>query len=72
MLSEESTSYEIYDFFSTTLVYVGLRKVVEDRIAGLSIPPIINYPFGHMQNMLSLPMGARVRLDADAGVLAMP
>ncbi|MDK3162151.1 LD-carboxypeptidase [Kamptonema cortianum] len=48
------------------------RKVVEDRVAGLGIPTIINYPFGHMQNMLSLPMGARVKLDADAGVLAMP
>jgi muramoyltetrapeptide carboxypeptidase len=45
------------------------RKIVEDRVADLGIPTMVNYPFGHMKQMLSLPLGIRARLDADAGTL---
>ncbi len=45
------------------------RSIVSERIAPLGIPSILNYPFGHMKTMLSLPLGIRARLDANAGTL---
>lgn len=45
------------------------REIVEERLKPLGIPAVVNYPFGHAPNMLSLPMGVRARLDADAGTL---
>lgn len=45
------------------------REIVRDRVAPLGIPTIIDFPFGHMKNMLTLPLGLQVRLDADKGEL---
>ena len=45
------------------------REIVQDRLAPLGKPTIIDFPFGHAKNMLSLPLGVRARLDADAGRL---
>lgn len=45
------------------------KEIVEERLKPLGIPAIVNYPFGHAANMLSLPLGVRARLDADAGTL---
>lgn len=45
------------------------RRIVEDRLGSLGVPVIVNYPFGHMKTMLSVPLGVRARLDADAGTL---
>lgn len=45
------------------------RRIVEDRLGSLGVPTIVNYPFGHMKTMLSVPLGVRARLDADAGTL---
>lgn len=45
------------------------RDIVRERIAPLGIPTIIDLPCGHATNMLSLPLGLKVRLDADAGSL---
>ena len=47
------------------------RRIVEDRLADLNVPTVVNFPFGHMKGMLSLPLGVRVRLDADAGRLTL-
>jgi muramoyltetrapeptide carboxypeptidase len=47
------------------------RSIVEDRIAPLGVPAVVNFPFGHMKTMLSLPMGVRARLDAVAGRLTI-
>ena len=47
------------------------RRIVEDRLAPLNVPTVVNFPIGHMKDMLSLPLGVRVRLDADAGTLAL-
>jgi muramoyltetrapeptide carboxypeptidase len=44
-------------------------EIVEERLRPLGIPTIVNFPFGHAPNMLSLPLGIRARLDADAGTL---
>jgi muramoyltetrapeptide carboxypeptidase len=45
------------------------RDIVRDRLAPLGKPLIIEFPFGHMKQMLTLPLGVRARLDADAGRL---
>lgn len=47
------------------------RKIVEDRLSEISTPTIINFPFGHMKNMLSLPLGVKARLNADQGTLTI-
>lgn len=46
-------------------------RIVEDRLAGLDVPIVMEYPIGHVKNMLSVPLGVRVRLDADAGRLTL-
>ncbi|MBI5707567.1 MAG: LD-carboxypeptidase [Armatimonadetes bacterium] len=48
---------------------LGWRNIVVDRLAGLSIPTVLGFPFGHCRNMLSLPLGIRAELDAGAGAL---
>ncbi len=47
------------------------REIVEDRLGPLGKPMIVEYPFGHNSAMLTLPMGANVELDADAGRLSL-
>jgi muramoyltetrapeptide carboxypeptidase len=45
------------------------REIIRDRIEPLGIPTVVNYPFGHMSQMLTLPLGIHARLDAEAGTL---
>lgn len=45
------------------------RRIIENRIIPLQIPSVINFPFGHMKTMLSLPLGIEAELNADAGTL---
>jgi muramoyltetrapeptide carboxypeptidase len=45
------------------------RAIVADRLKGIKTPAILDYPFGHGANMLSLPLGIRASLDADTGML---
>ncbi|MFZ4506769.1 MAG: S66 peptidase family protein [Fimbriimonas sp.] len=45
------------------------RTIVQDRLGGLGIPLIVDFPFGHAPQMLSLPLGIRALLDAEAGTL---
>ncbi len=45
------------------------QEIILDRIHPLGIPSVMNFPFGHMKTMLSLPFGIRARLDANAGTL---
>lgn len=45
------------------------REIVRERLAPLGIPMIIDYPFGHAAQMLSLPLGIRAELNADEGTL---
>ncbi len=47
------------------------RRIVEDRLGHLNVPTIVNFPFGHMKTMMSLPLGVRVRCDANAGRLSL-
>lgn len=45
------------------------REIVIERLGPLGKPLIINFPFGHMQTMLSLPLGVQARLNADEGTV---
>lgn len=45
------------------------RDIVRERLAPLGKPMVIDFPLGHARNMLTLPLGIRARLDADAGTL---
>jgi muramoyltetrapeptide carboxypeptidase len=45
------------------------RRIVEDRLAPLGVPCVVDFPVGHMKTMLSVPLGVRARLGADAGTL---
>jgi muramoyltetrapeptide carboxypeptidase len=46
-------------------------EVVHDALGGLGIPVATGFPFGHIDDNWTLPMGVRARLDADAGTLAL-
>lgn len=45
------------------------RLIVEERLSRLGVPIITDFPFGHALNMLTLPLGVKVRMDADAGTV---
>jgi muramoyltetrapeptide carboxypeptidase len=45
------------------------KEIVRERIGGLGIPAVLDFPFGHVKNMLTMPLGITARLDADAGTL---
>ncbi|MCH8275171.1 MAG: LD-carboxypeptidase [Armatimonadetes bacterium] len=45
------------------------KEIVAERLGGLGVPTVVNFPFGHHTEMSSLPLGVRARLDADAGIL---
>jgi muramoyltetrapeptide carboxypeptidase len=47
------------------------REVLHDRLGGLGIPVAVGFPFGHVDDNWTLPMGIRAGLDADAGSLAL-
>lgn len=45
------------------------RELVTERFGSLGIPMMLDFPFGHNKNMLSLPLGIHARMDADRGTL---
>jgi muramoyltetrapeptide carboxypeptidase len=45
------------------------REIVKERLAPLGVPTVFHFPFGHIPGLLTLPLGLKVRLDADAGRL---
>lgn len=47
------------------------REVLHDRLGALGVPVAIGFPFGHVDDNWTLPVGVRARLDADAGTLAL-
>ncbi len=50
---------------------ITLDDVWRDYIVPLGKPAITGFPFGHVPNSLTLPLGCLARLDADAGTLAI-
>lgn len=45
------------------------RSIVRERLEPLGAPMVFDYPFGHIDAMLTLPLGVEGTLDADAGIL---
>jgi muramoyltetrapeptide carboxypeptidase len=43
--------------------------VVLDRLTGLDVPVAFGFPFGHIEESWTLPLGVSARLDASAGTL---
>lgn len=46
-----------------------IEEMLDELIAPLGIPAIANVPVGHGKHMATMPLGATVRLDADAKTL---
>ncbi len=53
--------------------YAGftLPQILEQYLAPLGVPAFTGANIGHVRNQLSLPVGARVELDADAGTIRL-
>jgi len=47
------------------------EEVLLDRLGELGIPVAFGFPFGHVPESWTLPLGVRARLDADAGTLEL-
>lgn len=48
-----------------------VQDVLVDRTADLGVPVVCSLPYGHQRRRVVLPIGTRVRLDADAGSLTL-
>jgi muramoyltetrapeptide carboxypeptidase len=48
---------------------LSIEEMLDELVAPLGIPAIANLPVGHGKHMATMPLGARVRLDADAKTL---
>lgn len=46
-------------------------EVIAERLEGLGVPIAAGFPFGHVDDNWTLPLGVRARLDAGAGTLAL-
>jgi muramoyltetrapeptide carboxypeptidase len=46
-------------------------EILRDRLGDLGVPVACGFPFGHVEDNWTLPVGVRARLDADAGTLAL-
>ena len=49
----------------------SFEEVLRDYLEPLSIPAARGFPIGHVDDQWTLPIGARARLDADAGTIAL-
>lgn len=49
----------------------AVRSVIEERLAGLSVPVIIGLPIGHGEANTALPIGVRAVLDAGKATLTL-
>ncbi|GAA2135267.1 S66 peptidase family protein [Glycomyces algeriensis] len=49
--------------------YEGVRAVLYDQFAGIGVPVVEEFGFGHCAGSLTIPLGVEARLDADAGTL---
>lgn len=47
----------------------SIEEVLAERLGGLGVPVLAGLPFGHGARNHAVPLGARVTLDASAGVL---
>jgi muramoyltetrapeptide carboxypeptidase len=47
----------------------SLEELLHEHLGGLGVPAVAGVAFGHIQKMLTLPIGLEATLDADAGTL---
>lgn len=47
------------------------REVLAERLGGLGVPVALGFPFGHIDDNWTLPLGVHARLDAGAGTLEL-
>jgi muramoyltetrapeptide carboxypeptidase len=47
-----------------------IEEVLRDRLGDLGIPIVSNLPFGHDSPNAALPVGIKVTLDGDNGILS--
>lgn len=48
-----------------------VRSLLVDRLGGLGVPMVDEFGFGHALGALTLPLGVRAELDAEAGTLTL-
>jgi muramoyltetrapeptide carboxypeptidase len=48
-----------------------VRELLMDRLGRLGVPVAFGFPFGHVDDNWTLPLGVRARLDASAGTLEL-
>ncbi|HRD86186.1 MAG TPA: LD-carboxypeptidase, partial [Rubrivivax sp.] len=48
-----------------------LDEVFDDYFGDLGVPVLRGAPFGHIARKMTLPLGVRAELDADAGTLRL-
>ena len=48
---------------------VHWRGIVRERLEPLGLPFMTDFPFGHVSNMLTVPLGVLARMDAANGTL---
>jgi muramoyltetrapeptide carboxypeptidase len=48
---------------------LSLEEILRDRFGSLPIPAISDLSFGHIEQKLVLPIGARATLDAEGGTV---
>jgi len=48
---------------------LSIEELLDELVAPLGIPALANLPVGHGKHMAAMPLGAEVRLDADARTL---
>ncbi len=51
--------------------YPSAAEVVAERLGPLGVPMAAGFPFGHVDESWTLPLGVRARLDAGAGTLEL-
>lgn len=49
----------------------SIAEVLHDRLHDVGVPVASGFPFGHVDDNWTLPVGVRARLDAGAGTLAL-
>ncbi|MDQ3310122.1 MAG: LD-carboxypeptidase [Gemmatimonadota bacterium] len=48
-----------------------VNAVLQDRLGQLGVPVATGFPFGHIDNNWTIPLGVHARLDADGGTLEL-
>jgi muramoyltetrapeptide carboxypeptidase len=60
---EDTTESKISEYRQSS------ADVFKERLSGLGVPVVVDLPFGHVDLNVTIPIGARARLDGDNGDL---